>query len=216
MNVGGFTILIKGLIGLKLPNGENPKSPKIKMFRNIITMPMVTRQETTNYVNHVITTEYGSDPTTYPPHVIQYALECGLDYLSKKFPHQFITVALPTENYALPYTELKNIITNLNYKYLDGAFLTVEMFSGELKKENLHIHILKKGIYNKTKLIRDLSRKFKVAVNFVNIKKGTKESDYINRRNYLNGEKQSELKKENSEKDKLWRTAMGFAQIYCL
>jgi len=138
----------------------------------------------------------------------------GKELVRPDFKHQFITVALPTENYALD--KLKKIISNINYEYLEGAFLTVEMFSGELKKENLHIHILKKGIYNKTKLIRDLSRKFKVAVNFINIKKGTKESDYNNRLNYLNGVKQSELKKENSEKDKLWRTAMGFAQIYCL
>ena len=175
---------------------------------------MASKQETINFVDYCISQNYGSNPENYPNHVIRYALECGIDYLSKSYPHQFITIALPTEIYALE--KLKKIIDNLSYPYLDQALLTVEMFSGELKKKNLHIHILKKGIYNKTKLIRDMSRKFKVLSNFVNVKKGTKESDYRNRLSYLNGEKVDELKKENCELDRLWREDNGFAQIYCL
>lgn len=175
---------------------------------------MATKQETANFVEYVIRNEYGSNSANYPDHVIRYALECGIDYLSKTYPHQFITVALPTENYEL--NKLKSIINNLTYPYLEGALLTVEMFSGELKKKNLHIHILKKGIYNKTKLIRDLSRKFKVASNFVNVKKSTKESDYRNRLAYLNGEKVDELKKRNCELDAVWRHENQFQQIYTL
>lgn len=129
-------------------------------------------------------------------------------------PHQFITVALPTEKTELQ--KLKKTIDNIRYKYMDNAFLTVEMFSGQLKKENLHIHILKNGIYNKTKLIRDMSRKFNVAVNFVNVKKSTKLTDYENRLAYLKGEKSDELKKENCELDKKWREDNGFRQIYNL
>lgn len=128
--------------------------------------------------------------------------------------HQFITIALPTENYALD--QLKSVIDNLEYSYLENAYLIVENFSGITKKENLHVHILKQGIYSKTKLIRDMSRKFKVLPNFINVKKGTKEKDYLNRLQYINGEKQSELKKENHELDRKWREENGFQQIYSL
>ena len=131
-------------------------------------------------------------------------------YVSSRFP---VTIALPTEKTDL--NKLKKVISKLNYEYLENSYLTVEFYSG-LKKENLHIHILKQGIYNKTKLIRDLSRKFKVSDNFVNVKKGTTETDYYNRLNYLEGNKHDELKKENCELDREWREKNGFEQIYYL
>jgi len=131
-----------------------------------------------------------------------------------QFKHQFITIALPTEK-----TELQRLIRtilNLNYDYLTDALLSVEMFSGELKKENLHIHILKQGIYSKTKIIRDLSRRFKVAPNFINVKKGTTQKDYLNRLHYINGEKDDQLKKENVILDREWRIQNNIEQLYYL
>lgn len=167
----------------------------------------------------VIASIIEDDPEGYPldsPYTQELIRRFHIEYRfaieDKK--HQFITVALPTETTDLD--QLKKRIQSLDYKYLDGAYLTVEYFSGELKKRNLHIHILKTGIYNKSKLIRDMSRKFKVAVNFVNVKKSTKESDYQNRLNYINGEKISELKKENCDKDREWRDQNGFQHIYNL
>lgn len=127
--------------------------------------------------------------------------------------HQFITIALPQ---SYPLEEMKKVLPRLTNCYLQNAYLSIENFSGELKKENLHIHILKQGIYSKRKIIRDLSKKFKIPLNFINVKKGTKESDYQNRLHYINGEKQSELKKENCELDRKWREENGLAQIYIL
>lgn len=162
-------------------------------------------------ISSIVEYLYKQDPSSCTSAFLQ---KYGKELVRPEYKHQFITIALPTENYAL--SKLKKIINNINYTYLDNAYLTVEMFSGELKKKNLHIHILKKGIYNKTKLIRDMSRKFKVCDNFVNIKKGTKESDYLNRLAYLNGEKVDELKKENCDLDRIWRDNNGFQQIYTL
>jgi hypothetical protein len=131
----------------------------------------------------------------------------------KKYKHQFITIALPQE---YDIKKLLKTISSLSYPYLKDSWLSVENFSGELHKENLHIHILKKEIYSKTKIIRDLSRKFKIAPNFINIKKGDSESDYLNRLHYINGEKQDELKQENAELDKQWRINNDIKQIYNL
>lgn len=190
---------------------QPPKSPKIIIFRNSI-MTYVTQNESDAELFRTIVHYYGLD-SPEAMHIIQ---GCNLTRFCN-FPdhkHQFITIALPTENYEL--SQLKNVIQNLNYSYLQNAKLVVENFSGELKKENLHVHILKSGIYSKTKIIRDLSKKFNISPNFVNVKKGTKESDYLNRLHYINGEKQSELKKENCELDRVWREKNGLQQIYTL
>ncbi len=143
----------------------------------------------------------------------EFMRRIGHNIPSKALKHQFITIALPqTTN--LP--QLVSTIHSLNYSYLSDAMLTIENFSGELHTENLHIHILKKEIYSKNKIIRDLSKKFKVSNNFINIKLGKTEKDYMNRLHYINGEKQSEIKTQNSKMDKQWRTDNDLEQIYYL
>lgn len=137
----------------------------------------------------------------------------GITLTSTPHKHQFITVALPTESTDLE--NLKRIIEDLEYAYLEDAHLTVEYYSGD-KNKNLHIHILKHDIYSKTKIIRDMGRKFKVEPNFVNVKRGTKEKDYQNRLSYLKGDKLSDQKKANSIADIIWRDQNGFQQIYNL
>jgi len=129
--------------------------------------------------------------------------------------HQFITVSLPTEKTDLE--ELKKKISSLSYKYLENALLSVEYFSGKKgTNKNLHIHILKKGMYTKNKIIRDMMSKFKLAHNFINVKKGSTQTDYDNRYNYIHGDKSTELKKKNCELDREWREKNGFQQIYYL
>lgn len=125
--------------------------------------------------------------------------------------HQFITIALPN---TLGIIELKKKIYQLTYKYLEGAMLTVENFSAS--GENLHVHILKEGVYSKTRIIRDLARKFKIDENFVDVRLGKRVSDYQNRLAYIKGEKSDELKKENCQKDQEWRTQNGLEHIYIL
>jgi len=175
-------------------------------------MTYISVQEKEEYLFNLLKKNLGEESPEFKNACIGWNLTRFCNFPDHK--HQFITIALPTENYELK--ELKKVIQNLSYSYLKNAKLVVEYFSGELKKRNLHVHILKQGIYSKTKIIRDLSTKFKVAPNFINVKKGTKESDYMNRLNYLEGEKHSELKKTNCELDRIWREKNGFCHIYNL
>jgi len=124
--------------------------------------------------------------------------------------HQFITVALPN---TYPLAQLVNQIENdLRYDWIIGSYVRVENFSDT--GENLHLHILKDGQYTKSKIIRDLSRKFKIAKNFINVKSSNKEIDYENRKNYIFGNKKDTDKLENVEKDKEWRINNDINEIY--
>jgi len=143
----------------------------------------------------------------------EFMRRIGHNIPSKALKHQFITIALP-QSTNLPL--LVSTIHSLSYSYLSDAMLSIENFSGELHTPNLHLHILKKNVYSKTKMIRDLSKKFKVSNNFINIKLGKTEKDYINRLHYINGEKQSDVKTSNSLLDKQWRTDNDLEQIYFL
>jgi len=126
--------------------------------------------------------------------------------------HQFVTVALP-QNTDLP--QLVDTIKNkLRYDWLIGSYIRIENFSDT--GENLHLHILKDGQYTKSKIIRDLSRKFKITPNFINVKSSNKEVDYENRKNYIFGNKKDADKLENVEKDKIWRKNNDINEIYNL
>ncbi len=125
--------------------------------------------------------------------------------------HQFITVALPNE-YCL--STLNKILSNLEYSYLNNALARVENFSKS--GENLHIHILKKGNYQKSKIIRDMSRTFKVAPNFIDVVSSKSNTKYFNTLAYINGEKVDQEKMENVELDKQWRLDNEIPEIYNL
>lgn len=132
-----------------------------------------------------------------------------LDDPEKK--HQFITIALPKD---LGIMQLKKYIYSLDYKYLQGVLLCCEFFSEV--GENLHVHILKHGVYSKTRIIRDLSRKFKIEENFVDVRLGKRESDYENRYAYITGDKESESKQANVYLDREWRKQNGLQDLYTL
>lgn len=174
-------------------------------------------------IPHTVTREYISDEfrravkanpeewTNSPGFERMCQLYRCYDLLNQR-RHQFITVALPN-SYSLPV--LVNQIENkLKYDYLVGAFVRIENFSDT--GENLHLHILKDGIYSKTKIIRDLSRKFKVEKNFINVKSSNKEIDYENRKNYIFGNKKDDEKQLNVEKDIQWRINNDINEIYNL
>ncbi len=127
--------------------------------------------------------------------------------------HQLITVALPND-YDLAV--LKNKLVNgLQYQYLDTALARVERFS-DGGKHNLHLHILKKGNYQKSKIIRDLSRHFKIKPNFVDVRSSKSRTKYNNSLNYVHGVKKDDAKQTDVELDIQWRLDNGFAEIYNL
>lgn len=131
--------------------------------------------------------------------------DCG-DLLNDK-PHQFITVALPNDY------DLKKLLNYINnpHKWCKG-WISIEKYSKS--GENLHMHILKEGNYSKTKIIRDLSRRFKIESNFIDVRKGTEPTDWNNRLSYIQGTKVSEEKMECVEKDKEWRKEHSIKDHY--
>jgi len=130
---------------------------------------------------------------------------CG-DLLNDK-PHQFITVALPNDY------PLKKILKYLEkpHKWLVG-WITIEKYSKS--GENLHLHILKEGNYSKTKLIRDLARRFKVESNFIDVRRGTEPTDWNHRLSYIKGDKMATEKMEHVQKDKEWRIENKLKDYY--
>ena len=132
------------------------------------------------------------------------------DELIGEEKHQLITLALPNE------FEISKILKYISkpHSYLqDNAVLAIERYSDS--GENLHIHILKKGNYSKSKIIRDLSKKFKIQTNFVDVRYGVAKDLYQKRLQYIKGEK-TEKKELNVEKDKQWRKENELKDYYNL
>lgn len=124
--------------------------------------------------------------------------------------HQFVTIGLPND-YNLG--KIKDYI-NKPHKWLSGAVLSVERF--RKNGEHLHIHILTTQPYNKHKVIRDLSRRFKVTRNYIDVRRSNSTADYNNRSNYIKGNKSSTEKSELVKKDVEWRQENGFENYYIL
>lgn len=144
----------------------------------------------------------------YHPNAIKLLKHYGLynEFFAAK-PHQFITVALPNDY------PLKKILKYLEkpHKWLVG-WISIERYSKS--GENLHLHILKEGNYTKTKIIRDLARRFKVDSNFIDVRRGTEPTDYNNRLSYIKGDKMATEKMEHVAKDKQWRQENNLRDYY--
>ena len=150
-------------------------------------------------------------PSTYADMRIIAWLKLEEYFPDMDYRHQFITVALPNE-YCL--STLKKNLINISYSYLNNALARVENFSKS--GENLHIHILKKGNYQKSKIIRDLSRTFKVAPNFIDVVSSKSSVKYFNTLAYIKGEKKDDEKMENVMLDQKWRLDNEIDEIYYL
>ena len=67
------------------------------------------------------------------------------------------------------------------------------------------MHILLPDVISKPIIIRDLSRRFKVAKNFIDVRTSKSVSDWNNRKNYILGRKTTTEKLDNVELDRQWR-----------
>lgn len=155
--------------------------------------------------------QHGLPPLTEEQLKEDYRIRQWLKIDNPDHKHQLITIALPND---LGINDLKKKIYSLQYAYLEGAMLRVENYSST--GENLHVHILKEGVYSKTRLIRDMKRKWKVEDNFVDVRLGKREDEWQNRLNYIKGLKQDEEKQANVAKDHEWRHTNGLQELYIL
>lgn len=163
-------------------------------------------------IQDIIRKQVAKDPTFSDG--IGFARMCRdfkLYDLLAETPHQFITVALPN---SYPLGKLDTQLTTKINKWLADSLAVVEYHSKS--GENLHIHILRQGNYSKPKIIRDLSRKFKVDRNFIDVKRSVRDVDYKNRYNYIKGIKVDDDKSEYVEKDREWRKQSGLRELYNL
>ncbi len=131
---------------------------------------------------------------------------------SKKAPktrtHTWITIAI--QEYA--YENIEKLL-NTKIKYLKNAQFAHEFFSGEDSHENPHIHILVCKVIDKSRVIRDLSRLFKVKSNFIDIRYGD-DADKENRELYMKGEKKDENKRMNVTLDNERREKLKIKSLY--
>lgn len=143
---------------------------------------------------------------------------------NEKFSHQFITIALPS---TMPMETLRHKLSNIhinqkssgmtNKVWLRDAIMSVEWYSeNQPDGGNLHLHILKPKNYQKSKIIRDFSKHFKVEPNFIDVRAGVFMNDYHNRKNYILGEKQSAAKQQFVVADRIWRKENGLQDVYYL
>lgn len=167
------------------------------------------RRQGFEYLQHIVRKQYEKNPDA--PKNIRWLKDLKLYELINETPHQFITVALPN-SYDLG--KLHKQLTTKMHKWLKGSTCVVEYHSAT--GDNLHLHILRRGNYSKTKIIRDLSRKFKVESNFVDVQRSNKDNDYQNRLKYINGDKVSEEKQVYCINDSIWREMNDLDEYYNL
>ena len=183
-------------------------------------MAQITKEQIQNSILGIIEDQYVGGVTAYLEECEAKGVIRQFLGLSKtKCPHQMITIALP-ENY--DQSMIHHKMMGIAYHRRTGApktwfngIASVEYYSKTHPEGgNLHIHILKKGNYTKSKIIRDLSGYYGIQENFIDVKLGTYLEDYENRHNYILGQKQSKEKLEYTMLDKKWRSDNNIMDIY--
>lgn len=144
--------------------------------------------------------------------------------------HTMITIALPKlsndrdEKREVVLETVQKCREVHNYRYMSDKTIlfSLEFYSLEKKlkvlKDNFHVHMLVKGKYAKfdrKRIIRDLSKKFKVEANFVDVKYHSSPELFSTRQNYIKGTKQ-ESKDLAIEKDEEERKVLGIDNFYFL
>lgn len=142
---------------------------------------------------------------------IHYLKTVGMyDELVGSEKHQFITVALPND---YPISKILKYVDSPHKYFRNNSIMSIEKYSST--GVNLHVHLLKKGNYSKTKIIRDLSKKFKIESNFVDVKSSDDRTLYQTREAYVKGEK-VEPKCEYVMQDREWRKTEKIKDYYIL
>ncbi len=151
--------------------------------------------------------ETGEKPTKFAMKMMgMEESEINQWYPSQK--HVFITVRLNNET---PLAKIEEKLENMTFKWLTVGAARLELYSTNMTR-NHHVHILS-TFAAKTRIIRDLSRYFKVPKENVDVKSSDKCELYDKRSNYILGNKQ-ELKTEAIEADTKELENQNIKQIY--
>ncbi len=158
---------------------------------------------------HFQGTDCGSPPTAFA----LWAMGFTPNEIADIYPcqkHSFITVRLNNET---PLGEIQKKLENMTFKWMTVASARLEIFSTNMQR-NHHVHILSTQAA-KTRIIRDLSRYFKVPKENVDVKQSDKCELYDKRSNYIHGVKK-DLKSEAIEADTKVLDELNIPQIYTI
>lgn len=123
--------------------------------------------------------------------------------------HMFVTISLPKKMY--DYGAIPKLIGNFQNDYMSGSYFCIE-FAGKDLGFHPHIHMLIPRLVDRTRLIRDLSKKFNIGKNFVDI--GLRDNSlYLQRLDYIKGNKRDK-KIPQVEEDKLVRMKYELKDFY--
>lgn len=135
--------------------------------------------------------------------------DCIIDKYYPDMRHSFITVRFDNE---MPLDEIEDKLKKLKFAWLAVGHARLEIFSSDAKTMNKHAHILSTQA-NKTRIVRDLSRYFKVPKPNVDVKQGHDADLYNKRYDYILGIKK-ELKSEAIDADTKYLDEHNVQQSY--
>lgn len=158
---------------------------------------------------HFEGSETGAPPTKFALWALGFS-DTEIQELYPSQKHSFITVRLNNDE---PLEQIQAKLQSINLKWMTVASARLEIFSSNLTR-NHHIHILSTWAV-KTRIIRDLSRLFKVKPQNVDVKQSDDIQLYDKRQNYINGQKQ-ELKSEAIDADTKYLDEHNIQQIYLI
>ncbi len=153
-------------------------------------------------------TETGALPSRF----FLWAMGIEDSIIDKYYPnmrHSFITVRFDNEMH-LDVIEEK--LKTLKFQWLVVGHARLEIFSSDAKTMNKHAHILSTQA-NKTRIVRDLSRYFRVPKPNVDVKQGHDADLYSKRHDYIRGIKKDE-KSEAIDADTKYLDEHNIQQLY--
>ncbi len=153
-------------------------------------------------------TETGALPSRF----FLWAMGIEDSIIEKYYPdmrHSFITVRFDND---MPLDTIEDKLKELRFKWMAVGHARLEIFSSDAKTMNKHAHILSTQA-NKTRIVRDLSRYFKVPKPNVDVKQGHDVDLYNKRHDYVRGIKK-ELKSEAIDADTKYLDEHNIQQMY--
>lgn len=187
----------------------------LRHFRSTSRYPNYNIQnlymEAQNLIKDCLEKVCAANPDDKQKHLIYRKL--GIKYQVEKLPHTLITIQFDEikldDREKEEIGDLHSLLSNYKWFKNNIYHLSYEYFSKEYPDGgNLHMHILVKQEatqLNKTKIIRDISSKYKDILKVVDYKHSTSKEHYNNRYAYVTGAKQDAGKLVFHERDCVWR-----------
>ncbi len=173
--------------------------------------------ETNQLIKDCLEKVCATNPDDRQKHLIYRKL--GIKYNVDKCPHALITIQIDEikldDREKVKIVDLHSLLSNYSWFKNNIYYLSYEYFSKEYPEGgNLHIHLVIKyetGKLIKSKVIRDVQRRFKELAKTINVQTSSSKDHYDNRVNYIIGQKSKDM---FQELDCVWRTQNNIEPYY--